>query len=483
MNEPVNTEQGVAMKLSTAARALDGRLEGDDVAFSSVSTDTRTLQPGDLFVALRGPHFDAHDFVARAAAQGAVAALVQHPADVPLPQLVVADTRLALGRLASLWRDRFAIPVVAVTGSNGKTTVKEMVAAILRVRGAGLVTRGNLNNDIGVPLTLLRLRGHHPYAVVEMGANHPGEIDYLSRLARPSVAIITNVAPAHLEGFGDITGVAHAKGEIFNGLSEDGVAIINNDDPRVGLWEVMIARRPRFTFAIRNEADFRATDLQVNAQCGCSFLMHTPAGPVPMSLRLSGRHNVMNALAASAAAHALGVAPGDIKTALEAMTPVSGRLELKEGIGNVRVIDDTYNANPGSVRAALEVLAASAAQGGTVLVLGDMGELGNATQALHVQVGRQARVIGIDRVYAFGEQACITAGAFGEGATHYSSQEALITALLRDIREAAFPHSRLTILVKGSRSMRMERVVEALTSDGGQNGAGEAPPPGNGTEG
>ena len=483
MNGPVHESQGAAMRLSIAAQALQGRLEGDDVAFSSVSTDTRSLQPGDLFVALQGPHFDAHDFVARAAAQGAVAAVVQHPVAVPLPQLVVEDTRLALGHLASLWRDQFTIPVVAVTGSNGKTTVKEMVAAILRVRGAGLVTRGNLNNDIGVPLTLLRLQDHHPYAVVEMGANHPGEIDYLSRLTRPSVAIITNVAPAHLEGFGDITGVARAKGEIFNGLGDDGVAILNNDDPRIGLWEIMVAQRPRFTFAIRNEADFRATDLQVNAQCGCCFLMHTPDGPVAMSLRLSGRHNVMNALAASAAAHALGVARDDIKTALEAMTPVSGRLELKEGVGNVRVIDDTYNANPGSVRAALEVLAAAGSEGGTVLVLGDMGELGNAAQALHVQVGRQARVVGIDRVYAVGEQACITAGAFGKGATHYNTQDELITALCRDISDGAFAQSRLTILVKGSRSMHMEHVVEALTGGCGPHLGGDGPALGGGASG
>jgi len=476
MSKSINEKQGgVAMKLSVAAQALQGRLQGNDVAFSSVSTDTRSLQAGDLFVALQGPNFDAHAFVAQAAAQGAVAALVQHPVEASLPQLIVDDTRLALGRLASLWRGQFSIPVVAVTGSNGKTTVKEMVAAILRVRGAGLVTRGNFNNEIGVPLTLLRLQDRHPYAVVEMGANHPGEINYLSRLTHPSVAIITNVAPAHLEGFGDITGVAHAKGEIFNGLDDDGVAILNNDDPRIGLWEVMCAQRSCLTFAIRNAADFRAEELQINEQCGCSFIMRTPAGAITVSLKLSGRHNVMNALAASAAAHALGVSLEDIRQALEGMRPVSGRLELKEGIGNVRVIDDTYNANPGSVRAALEVLAAAGAEGDTVLVLGDMGELGNAAQALHEQVGRQAHVIGISRIYAVGEQARISAGAFGKGATHYNTQDELISALCQDISDGVFARSRLTVLVKGSRSMHMERVVEALTGDCGQHLGDDGP--------
>jgi len=464
MSASANDSDGVVgMRLSGTVSALQGKFVGDDVSFRGVSTDTRSLQSGNLFIALQGPNFDAHDFIAEAGERGAVAVMVQRSVSTSLPQLLVDDTRIGLGRLASLWRDQFVLPVIAVTGSNGKTTVKEMVAAILKVRGAGLVTRGNLNNDIGVPLTLLRLQAQHQYAVVEMGASRPGDIDYLSRLTRPSLAIITNAAPAHLEGFGDIAGVARAKGEIFYGLSEKGVAILNNDDPRIGLWQIMCAGHPCQTFGIRNPADFRAEELQVNEQCGCSFVMHTPAEAVSLSLRLSGRHNVMNALAASAAAYALGATTTEIKLALENMKPVSGRLELKEGVDNIRIIDDTYNANPGSVRAALEVLAATGSDGEKILVLGDMGELGNAAQALHIQVGRQARVIGINRIYAVGEQACITAGAFGKGATHYNTQDELITAICKDISDGIFVHAGLTILVKGSRSMRMDRVVDVLT--------------------
>ncbi len=400
----MNHSSPFAMRLSEVAPLLDAELLGGDLSFAAVSTDTRTLQAGDLFIALQGPNFDAHDFIAGAAAQGACAAVVQRPLETALPQLVVEDTRLALGRLAAAWRSRFQIPVVAVTGSNGKTTVKEMVAAILSGRGQGLVTRGNLNNDIGMPLTLLELQPPHQYAVIEMGANRPGDIAYLSAIAQPTVAVITNAAPAHLEGFGDIASVARAKGEIFGGLQAQGTAVLNSDDARNGVWRVMIGKHARLSFGIRNGADFRADHLEINSDCGCSFLLHTPAGEIAIRLRLAGRHNVMNALAAAAAAYAVGATPMEIRTGLEKMQPVCGRLELKQGAAGLRIIDDTYNANPGSVRAALEVLMAAGAGGKKVLVLGDMGELGNASQALHEQVGRQARVVGVDQVYVYKRQ-------------------------------------------------------------------------------
>ncbi len=472
------------MRLSELADCLGGRLHGEDIAFDAVSTDTRSLQPGDLFVALQGPRFDAHDFLAEARAGGACAALVQRPMPVGLPQLLVEDTRLALGRLAAAWRARFTGPVVAVTGSNGKTTVKEMVSTILALRGPGLVTRGNYNNDIGMPLTLLRLQPGHRYAVIEMGASKPGDIHYLTHIARPSVAVITNAAPAHLEGLGDIAGVARTKGEIFGGLGSGGTAVINKDDPRNGVWRVMTEGRPRLSFGIRNKADFRATQLEVNSDCGCSFLLHTPVGSLPVRLRLAGRHNVMNALAAAAAAFAVGASPEEIRVGLEKMRPVKGRLEFKPGRGALRVIDDTYNANPGSVRAALEVLVAAGGEGQKVLVLGDMGELGNASQALHEQVGRQARMVGVDRIYAVGECARITAGAFGKGAHHYPDQASLIEALLQDYD--GMVGVAVTMLVKGSRSMAMERVVEALVpqadvaarGEGALSGDGRDPHPG-----
>ncbi len=450
------------LQSSEIAALLHGQLRGADALISSVSTDSRNLRAGDLFIALHGPNFDGHDYLAAARERGAAAALVSRLQDDALPQIVVADTRLALGRLASVCRAELAIPVLAVTGSNGKTTVKEMLAAILARRGAVLATRGNLNNDIGVPLTLLRLRPEHRYAVIEMGANHPGEIDYVAGLTAPTVALVTNAGPAHLEGFGSLEGVARAKGEIYQNLAAGGVAVINADDTYAGLWRELAADHHQISFGLRADADVNAPadSIQLhmhNSSCVMHFVMRTPDGELELALPLPGRHNVMNALAASAAALAAGAHLNDIKEGLEAMTAVAGRLHMRIGLRGAHVLDDTYNANPASLQAGLDVLAACT--GEKWLVLGDMGELGNDTAGLHVRAGEQARAAGIDRLFAIGEQSRGAARAFGV-AQHFDSIEALIAALRGTL------HAGVSVLVKGSRFMHMERVVEALLNGG-----------------
>ncbi|MDX9740954.1 MAG: UDP-N-acetylmuramoyl-tripeptide--D-alanyl-D-alanine ligase [Gammaproteobacteria bacterium] len=467
----VALEGGIS--LLELAQATGGRPCGQDVRCTGISTDTRGIAPGELFVALRGPHFDGYEFVAEAGRRGAAAVLVSREADGGhgLPAVIVDDTLVALGRLASWWRKRYAIPVVAVTGSNGKTTVKEMLARILSALGPGVVTRGNLNNEIGVPLTLLGLNSEHRYGVIEMGARGPGDIALLSGLAQPDVAVVTNAAPAHLAGFGDIAGVARAKGEIFSGLPAGGVAVVNEDDPRVGLWRVMADGRRIVSFGIRQAADVSARSLEPNDAPGCSFDLCMPHGRARVALRVPGRHNVMNALAAAAAAYGMGAAIEQIVAGLEAMAGVPRRLQLRAGVHGSRIIDDTYNANPGSMKAALEVLATCGRDGEKILVLGDMGELGNAAQALHEQIGRQARAIGVSGIHALGELACVAAGTFGPGSHHYPEREALI----RGVREAL--HARagagsVTVLVKGSRFMRMELVADALAADGAGRNAG-----------
>ncbi|MFZ5594679.1 MAG: UDP-N-acetylmuramoyl-tripeptide--D-alanyl-D-alanine ligase [Pseudomonadota bacterium] len=450
------------MKLAEAAAALGAGMSGGDALFQAVNTDTRTIQPGDLFIALRGERFDGHAFVAEAAAKGAVAALVSEPVETALPLLRVADTRLALGRLGAAWRTRFTIPLIAVTGSNGKTTTKEMLAAIFARRGPVLATQGNLNNDIGVPLTLLRLRAEHRCAVIEMGANHPGEIAYLSELARPTVALITNAAMAHLAGFGSLDEIARTKGGIYAGLAGQGAGIVNADDAYAGFWRSLLGGRRCMTFGMREQADVSALPGSVRCQLGdeaiiTAFQMRTPAGDIDVSFPLMGEHNVMNALAAAAAALAAGATLADVKDGLEAMQAVKGRLQVKKAGCGARVIDDTYNANPPSLLAAINVLASVA--GRKVLVLGDMGELGDDAPLFHRQVGERARQAGIDKLYATGELSRDAAQAFGADGGHYASHDELIAALAADL------DAQTTVLVKGSRFMRMEQVVEALVKE------------------
>lgn len=450
------------MRLSEAAVMAGGRLQGTDAVFECVGTDTRSLQGGALFVALQGPNFDAHDFVEMARDTGAVAAMVSRPVTSTMPLIQVEDTRLALGRLAAAWRARRTLPVVAVTGSNGKTTVKEMIAAVLAQRGAVLATQGNLNNDIGVPLTLLRLRDEHRYAVIEMGANHPGEIAYVAQLAQPTVAVVTNAGAAHLEGFGSLEGVARAKGELFQALDEEGVAVLNADDRFAGLWAEFIGARRTMRFGMEQAAQVTAVSgteqMEVGDVLATRFILRTPGGDVPVRMQLCGRHNVINACAAAAAALAAGASKDDIAQGLASLQAVKGRLQLKLAAPGVRVLDDTYNANPASLRAALQVLAM--APGRKMLLLGDMGELGEGAEDLHGEMGEEARSAGVEQLFTVGMLSRATAQHFGAGARHCATQEELIGAVREALRSAAA--RPVTILVKGSRRMQMEKVVAAL---------------------
>ncbi|NIR28609.1 MAG: UDP-N-acetylmuramoyl-tripeptide--D-alanyl-D-alanine ligase [Gammaproteobacteria bacterium] len=440
------------MRLSHAAAVLEGVLAGADVEFTGCGIDSRVVEAGALFVALRGPHFDGHDFIEQARAHGAAAALVERGSGYELPLLRVADTRRALGRLAASWRARFTLPVIGITGSNGKTTVKEMLAAILRREGAVLASPASYNNDIGLPLTLVGLSEAHRAAVVELGANRPGEIACLAALANPQVGVITQCGPAHLEGFRSIEGVARAKGELLQHLDASGTAVINADDAYADLWREMAAGRRVMSFGLDEDADVTA---EWRSERGLSHLeLATPAGPIDTLLHLPGRHNVLNALAAACAALAVRASPSAIAEGLAEARAITGRLQEKCGPHGARILDDTYNANPLSLSAGIEVLVSY--PGRHWLVLGDMGELGEATRSLHEEVARRARGRGVERLYAVGELSRHAAEAFGDGASHFEDVQALTAALQRDLVED------VTVLVKGSRAMQMERVVASL---------------------
>jgi UDP-N-acetylmuramoyl-tripeptide--D-alanyl-D-alanine ligase len=449
------------MLLSQAAQALGAKLVGQDARFSAVSTDSRSIAAGDLFVALQGENFDGYKFVSGAAQAGAVAAVVNAASfggeAAPCPLLLVEDTRLALGRLAAHWRAQFSIPVVGLTGSNGKTTVKEMLASILRAAAgsadAVLATEGNLNNDIGMPLTLLKLRAHHRYAVIEMGMNHPGEIDYLTHIARPDVAIINNAASAHLAGLGSLEAVALAKGEIFSGLADNGTAVINADDPYAGLWRELAKGHRVLRFGLDAEAEIGACwDV---TEYGIKMEISTPQGVANVQLHVPGAHNARNALAATAAAVALDIPLFAIAAGLESFSGVAGRLQRKVAPGGAVVIDDTYNANPDSMRAALKVLAQQ--RGRRIFVMGDMGELGDDAARLHAEIGGEARRAGIEELLALGPLTAHAVNAFGPNARHFERIEDLLSALDSALSAGT------TVLVKGSRFMKMERVVRHCT--------------------
>lgn len=444
----------IGMQLSAAATALEARLLGTDAPFEGVSTDTRTLARGQLFFALRGPHHDAHDMLDVALAQGAAGAVVQRPGPTALPTLVVEDPRRSLGHLARAWRARFAIPVLAVTGSAGKTTVKEMLAAIMAVRGPTLATRGNLNNDIGVPLTLFRLGPEHDVAVIEMGANRPGDIALLCDIAQPCVGVITLCAPAHLEGFGDIDTVARTKGEIVATLPADGIAVINNEDAFAPLWRELAGARRTITFG--DGGMVSAHDVAAH-ETGTAFRLQIDGAHADVVIAHQGLHNVRNALAAAAAATAAGASVADIVAGLAAAAPAKGRLQRRMGDAGLRLIDDSYNANPASLQAALDVLAAE--PGRRWLVLGDMGELGERARDFHELAGRQARAAGVERLFALGPLSVHAVEAFGAGAEHCSDHEALIGSVRGALHSSTTP---ITLLIKGSRMMALERIVDGL---------------------
>lgn len=454
----------IDMSLVEAATILSARRDGPDGRFRGVSIDTRTLEPGMLYVALPGERVDGHDFVAEAARRGAAAALAMRAEGTGLPTLIVSDTRTALGPLAAAWRARFAVPVVGITGSNGKTTVKEMTAAILRTTGPVLATRGNLNNDIGMPLTVFQLAPEHVAAVIEMGANHVGEIAYLADIARPDVAVITNCGPAHLEGFGTIDDVARAKGEIVSALTAHGTAVLNMDDAYFAYWCELAHPRKMISFGLDPKADVTAA---WRADAGGSVLDMNIAGvEVQVHLALPGEHNVRNALAASAAAFAAGASVQGIAEGLARAGTVAGRLQTKQVACGARLIDDTYNANPASFNASLEVLGGFG--GEAWLVLGDMAELGDRSEALHVEAGLAARKAGVARLFATGPMTAHTVRAFGSGAAHFESRETLAEALDEAMKASMTPVSTggaLTVLLKGSRSMGMEKVVQMLEAD------------------
>jgi UDP-N-acetylmuramoyl-tripeptide--D-alanyl-D-alanine ligase len=451
--------------LQDAAQAVGGRLVGDDRPYDAVSTDSRTLKPGALFVALRGPNFDGGEFVAAAAAAGAIGALVERVVPHALPQVVVPDALRALQTLGQAWRTDFTLPIVAIAGSNGKTTTKEMAAAILSRMGLVMATQGNLNNHIGVPLTLMRLDPSHRSAVVEMGANRIGDVAELVRLARPTVGLITNAGAEHLEGFGNLDGVAQGEGEMVSCLDPGATAVINADDAYAGYWLKVATARRIITFGVHAAADFMAKDSVQTIERGefvTRFTLECPLGQRSITLKAGGAHNIGNALAAAGAASAAGASLEDIALGLADFRAVAGRLQLKAGARDSWIIDDSYNANPSSVRAGLEVL--RSLPGATWLVLGDMAELGEYAEDSHAHTGSYARECGIKRLFALGPQSARAVEAFGSGAEWFADAESLTRRLQAELVPG------VTVLIKGSRINRLERVVQALTGGGALSG-------------
>jgi UDP-N-acetylmuramoyl-tripeptide--D-alanyl-D-alanine ligase len=440
------------MTLAEAAAVASGRVSGASARFSGVSTDSRAVKAGELFVALRGERFDGHDFLAAAAGRGAAAALVdrRYQGPYPLPVVIVEDTKRALGDLARHWRGRFAPVLIAVTGSNGKTTVKEMVAAILRSHAgeqAVLATAGNLNNDIGVPLTLLRLAAAHRWCAVELGMNHRGEIAYLAAITAPTIALVNNAQREHLEFMRSVEEVAAENASVYDALPPEGSAVVNADDAHAAFF--------RQRAGVRRIVDFGLAGATVGARyvlkgLSSELCLRTPQGEAEATLAIPGLHNVRNALAAAACAHAAGIGVRSIAAGLSAFRPYTGRLQVKQAHAGFTVIDDSYNANPDSVRAAIDVLASCPEP--RVLVLGDMGEVGAEGPAFHREVGAYARARGVTRLLALGDASRHAVEAFGRGGEHFADVESLVPAI----------HDG-TVLVKGSRFMKMERVVAALT--------------------
>ncbi len=448
------------MMLSEIARVTNGTHIGPDLEIASVSIDTRAIQVGELYMAIKGHQFDGNEFVEKAEQAGAIAVILNRGHTTKLPHILVDDTRLALAQLAGAWRDKVKVKTVGITGSNGKTTVKEMTAAVLGTAGSVLFTKGNLNNDIGVPLTLLRLNEDHRYAVIEMGANHLGEIAYTSALAKSDVVILNNAGAAHIEGFGSLDGIAKGKGEIIETLKPDGIAVLNKDDKYFEYWFSIAGNRKVFSFGLNESADISARNIQTEIIANAfmtTFDLVTLSAVVKVNLKLAGQHNVLNALAATAAGLALGLSLHHIKAGLESVKPVTGRMQPLVGrLGNI-IIDDTYNANADSLKAGLDVL--NNCKGKHWVVLGAFGELGPESPRIHEEIGKLISSKGVVRLLALGSDAKNTVRVFGKGATFFDSQEELIGTLKKELKGDE------AILIKGSRTQRMENVAAALVEN------------------
>jgi len=440
------------MNLNTVALLLSQTCQ-INAELSGICTDTRDLKPGSLFIAIAGEHFDGHDFIKEAETGGALAAVVTRAIDgVRIPQFVVPDTLQALAKIAAAHRQGMHCPIIALTGSNGKTTVKEMIAAILPLPSHA--TKGNLNNHIGAPLSVLQLNSQHRYAVFELGANHIGEIAHTVAIVQPDVTLINNIAPAHVAGFGSIDGVARAKGEIHQGLSPAGIAVVNEDDAYAHFWDDILADKKVLYFSANHTADIYAQDVRLDAHGRGQFSLIIPSGRADIELQIPGLHNVRNALAAAACCHAVGIGIKELQQGLNYFKGVKGRLTVLAGKNQSTIIDDTYNANLRSVLAALEVLADR--PGKKIFVFGDMGELGAWAAQHHREVGLAARRLGIDMLLSCGSMSLITAQAFGEGGEHFASKDELVLNLLGKLAPDT------TVLVKGSRSSAMEKIVDKL---------------------
>jgi len=442
------------VRLAEVAEFISAKHRGANVPFQFVSTDTRTIQPGDLYVALIGDRLDGHQYIKQAIEKGACAVVISKAMELSVPTLLVQDTTEALGLLALFNRNKFQKDVVAVTGSSGKTTVKGMMATLLRQKNEVLVTRGNFNNHIGAPITLLRLNDNYDYAVIELGASAEGEIAYTSNLTRPTVSIITNAEESHLEGFGDLATIVRTKGEIIDALPDDGYAILNADSPYFEQWKLRAANKKILSYGLSEHADVQALNVHIDVMGCCGFDLRIDDKTVPAQLHVMGHHNVMNALACAAACHALGMSMALITSGLGAFEGVEGRLIEKKGLNESVVIDDTYNANPASVRAAIDVLGSR--KGHKIFVLGDMAELGAETQLAHAESGVYARKGKIDEFFALGEFSRGAADSFGDGAHWFASHDNLVRFLKTKLNSDA------TVLVKGSRSAHMDRVVSEI---------------------
>ncbi|QWF71031.1 UDP-N-acetylmuramoyl-tripeptide--D-alanyl-D-alanine ligase [Methylomonas paludis] len=447
------------LALNDIATAVSGQLLGANFSVAGVSIDTRSLQPGQLYIALSGQNFDGHAFIEQAEQAGAAAVLVEHQGATHLPQIIVNDSRRALAELAGYWRNSLSLKLAGVTGSNGKTTVKEMIAAILGTQGETLYTQGNLNNEIGVPLTLLRLTEKHRFAVIEMGANHLGEIAYTSHYAQADVSVITNVGPAHIEGFGSVQGVARAKAEIIENLPQHGVAVLNRDDEYFEFWLDLAGNRKICSFGLHEQADIRARNIETaltSQGFQTSFELQAGSDTVSINLHLAGEHNVRNALAAAAVARQFQVSLADIKSGLESLRPVTGRMQPLIGRKGNIIIDDTYNANPASLKAALAALDSGAQNW---LILGAFAELGEDSAHIHQQMGEMIKTMSVQRLFAVGEATKQTVAAFGKGARFFETQAQLIAAVNQEIK------GKEILLVKGSRSQKMENVVASMVDN------------------